>query len=183
LALELDARVRQAISEATAPMRDAAPAASWVREENIHLSIKFLGEQPDDVPAALSPLLARLGGAHQPLELQIGGLGAFPNLRTPRVVWMGVEHDPRLELLHHDVERACAELGFALDGRAFRPHLTLARVRSPMAPAAARALAVAARAVRYAGAARVAALSLMESTLAPGGARYTRVASFPLGGG
>lgn len=152
-------------------------------ESNLHLSIKFFGEQPDTAPAALAALLAPVGAAHEPFDLRLSGLGAFPNLRAPRVVWMGVQQDPRLELVHHDVEAACAASGYALDGRAFRPHITLARVREPLPLANARALALAARAVVYKGVQQVSALTLFESTLGPGGPRYTKVASIPLGGG
>ena len=164
-------------------MRKAPPETSWVREENLHLSIKFFGEQPDTAPGELTNILAAIAAAQQPIDLRIGGLGAFPNLRSPRVVWMGVQQDPRLELVHHDVEEACAASGFALDGRAFRPHITLARVRDGMPVATSRALAVAARAVKHQGMQQVTAISLVESVLAPGGARYDTVASIPLGGG
>lgn len=164
-------------------MREAAPEATWVREENLHLSIKFFGELPDTAPRELATILTSVASAQQPLDLRISGLGAFPNLRAPRVVWMGVQHDPRLELMHHDIEATCAANGYALDARAFRPHITLARVRDEMPLSNARALAVAARAVGYKGVQQVSALSLLESTLGPAGPRYTRVASIPLGGG
>jgi RNA 2',3'-cyclic 3'-phosphodiesterase len=183
LALELDPRERRAIRQATAPMRKAASNASWVSEDNLHLSIKFFGEQPDGAPAELSKLLAPIAAAHQPIDLRVSGLGAFPNLRSPRVVWIGVQHDPRLELMHHDVEATCAANGFPLDARTFRPHITLARVREELPVASARALALAARAVVYKGVQQVNSLSLIESTLGPGGPRYTQVASIPLGGG
>jgi len=182
LALELGPRERRAIYQAIAPMREAVPNASWVRESNLHLSIKFFGQQPETAPATLAPALAVVGEKHYPLDLRFGGLGAFPNLRAPRVVWMGVQHDPRLELVHHDIEEACAANGFALDARTFRPHITLARVKDGLAISDARALAVAARAVGYKGMQQVSAISLMDSVLAPGGARYTTVASIPLGG-
>lgn len=183
LALELGLRERKAIRQATAPMRAAAPEASWVWEDNLHLSVKFFGEQPESAPADISRVLASVAAAHQPFDLRISGLGAFPNLRAPRVVWMGVQHDPRLELMHHDVEATCAANGYALDARAFRPHITLARVREELPLANARALAAAARAVVYKGVQQVGALSLLESTLAPGGPKYSLVASIPLGGG
>ena len=102
LALELDPRERRAICRATAPMRTAASEASWVSEGNLHLSIKFFGEQPDTALAELTTLLSSVAMAHQPFELRVSGLGAFPNLRAPRVVWMGVQQDPRLELVPHD---------------------------------------------------------------------------------
>jgi 2'-5' RNA ligase len=183
LALELDPRERKEIRQATAPMRTAAPEANWISEDNLHLSIKFFGEQPETAPAEINSILAAVGAAHHPLDLRVSGLGAFPNLRTPRVVWMGVQHDPRLELMHHDVEATCAANGYALDARAFRPHITLARVRDEMPLANARALALAARAVVYTSVQQVSALSLLASTLGPGGPRYTKVASIPLGGG
>ena len=84
--------------------------------------------------------------------------------------------------MHHDVEATCAANGYALDARAFRPHITLARVREELPLANARALAAAARAVVYKGVQQVSALSLLESTLAPGGPKYSLVASIPLGG-
>ena len=164
-------------------MREAASKASWVAESNLHLSMKFFGEQPDTAPSAIAALLAAVGAAHQPFDLRMSGLGAFPNLRAPRVVWMGVQQDPRLELVHHDVEATCAANGYPLDARAFRPHITIARVRAPLPLANARALALAARAVVYKGVQQVQALSLIESTLGPRGPRYTKVASIPLGGG
>ena len=164
-------------------MRDAAPEANWVREENLHLSIKFFGEQPESAPGQLVTILTDVTASQEPLDVRVSGLGAFPNLRVPRVVWMGVQHDPRLELMHHDLEAVCAANGFPLDARAFRPHITLARVRDEMPAANARALAIAARAVGYRGVQRVVALSLLESTAAAGGPRYTSVASIPFGGG
>ena len=85
--------------------------------------------------------------------------------------------------MHHDIEATCSANGYALDARAFRPHITLARVRDEMPLANARALAVAARAVGYKGVQQVTALALLESTLTPAGPRYTKVASIPLGGG
>lgn len=164
-------------------MRNAASEASWVSESNLHLSIKFFGEQPDTAPAEITDLLAPVAAAHAPFDLRLSGLGAFPNLRAPRVVWMGVQHDSRLELMHHDVEAACAASGYPLDARAFRPHITIARVRDAIPLAKARALALAARAVVYKGVQEVSALSLIESTLGAAGPRYTKVASIPLGGG
>jgi RNA 2',3'-cyclic 3'-phosphodiesterase len=183
LAIELDARERRAIRQATASMRTAASEANWVSEDNLHLSIKFFGEQPDGSPEAITAALGPVAAAHPPFDLRVSGLGAFPNLQRPRVVWMGVQHDPRLELMHHDVEAACAANGYPLDARAFRPHITIARVRDEMPLAHARALALAARAVVYKGVQQVSELSLIESKLGPGGPRYTRVASIPLGGG
>ena len=186
LALNFPASLRRAIFDATAPLRAAAPGLAWVAESRLHLTLKFLGERPDDAVAPLVGALDEVGATHSPVTRSLGGLGAFPNQRRPRVVWLGIAPDPKLELLHHDVETACAALGYELDGRTFRPHLTLARVRPGRRgggePAAepARALAAAAREVQFRGAAVVETLDLMRSELAAGGSRYTVLHAAPL---
>jgi 2'-5' RNA ligase len=163
-------------------MRAAARGVSWTTEERLHLTLKFLGDHPDRVAAALRDALTPAVAAHAPIMLRLAGLGAFPNLRSPRIVWLGVEQDPKLELLHHDVERACAGLGFALDGRAFRPHITVARVRDRLPPEPARSLATAARRVSYSGVVEAATVDLMASELLPAGPRYTVLSAIPMGG-
>lgn len=183
LAINLPAPERRAIRAATAPMRDAAPRLGWVTEERLHLTLKFFGEQPETSVATLRDALGAVARRHRPVALHLGGLGAFPNLRAPRVVWLGVAHDPKLELLQHDLEHECGTLGYELDGRAFRPHVTLARVRDRLAPSVARALATAARGVRYTGVVDVRSVDLMASELLPTGPRYTVVAALPLGEG
>ena len=182
IAINLPAETRCAIAEATAPLREAAPGAAWVAPESLHLTVKFLGERPAEWMAELAGRLGELAQRHRPVDLVFGGVGAFPNLRAPRIVWMGVAHEPKLELLQHDVERACEALGIPLEGRPFRPHLTLGRVRRELGRDAIRALGLAARGVRYSGAADVRTLDLMSSNLSPAGSRYTVECALPLGG-
>jgi len=182
LAINLPASVRGAIAADTAPMRAAARDLSWVAADDIHLTLKFLGAQPPEAVAplrdALAPALARV----VPLALEIGGLGAFPNLRAPRVVWMGVAADSRLELLHHDIEVIGADQGYELEGRPFRPHITLARARTALAEQPARALRQAAAMVRHASRVPVSSVEIMATQFGAGGARYTALASIALGG-
>ena len=155
----------------------------WVRDEGLHLTLKFIGEQPE---TSLEPIASSLEGVaarHDALALGVGGLGAFPNLRAPRIVWVGVSNEPRLELLHHDVERACEALGIPVEGRAFRPHITLGRVKRELPAADARALAGAARSVNYGRTVDVRTVDVMSSTQAAGGSRYAVQRALPLGGG
>lgn len=185
LAINLPASVRRGIRAATAPLRDAThdrDAVKWVDDDHLHLTLKFLGEQPD---ASVGPLRAALEAAvapHTTFTLDVGGLGAFPNLHMPRVVWMGVTPEPKLELLQHDVERACAALGYPLDARAFRPHITLGRTRDRVARDDARAIATAARAVRFKATALAHSVDLMQSELGPHGARHSVLAALQLAG-
>lgn len=181
LAINLDPAIRRDVYEAAAPLREAAPALRWVREENLHLTLKFFGEQLEPVAGALGAAITRVAAGYRAIDLELGGAGAFPNFRRPRVVWLGVHPDPKLELLHHDVELACETLGFPLEGRAFRPHLTLARVQPRDADLETRkTLSRLARRVRYTGETVVSSIDLMQSTLTSSGARYELVASAPL---
>ena len=177
VAINLPDALRQAVFDASAPLREAAPrGVSWVAPERLHLTVKFLDEQPESVVDPLAASLAAVTARHPPLSLELEGLGAFPNFRRPRVVWLGVRPDPKLELLHHDVELGCARLGFEVEGRPFRPHLTLGRVRVDAPKESGRSLAAAARAVHFRERAAVSSLDVMRSDLAPGGSRYTVLA-------
>jgi RNA 2',3'-cyclic 3'-phosphodiesterase len=118
---------------------------------------------------------------HGEAPLAIRGVGAFPNFRRARVVWIGVAPDPRLEILHHDIESACVALGMEHEGRPFRPHVTLARVPLGIDEATLRGLYRVARTVRYSDVIDVASVDLMSSELSPEGPRYRLLHSSPLG--
>jgi len=183
LAINFPAEVRREIAAATATLRGVAPELSWAREEQLHLTLKFLGEQPASRVDEIEAAVARVAANHRELLMTVGGLGAFPNFRRARIVWMGVEHEPRLELLHHDVELACERLGFELEGRAFRPHLTLARVKHALPEERLRELSRAAKQVDYGTDFIVRSIDLMRSDLSPSGSTYTTLASIALRSG
>jgi RNA 2',3'-cyclic 3'-phosphodiesterase len=165
LAINLEPGVRHAIVDATAPLRTAAPTLSWVDEARLHLTLKFLGEQSEDIVLALGASLSDVARRHRQFTIQLGEIGAFPNFRRARVVWMGIQRDPRLELLHHDVELACETHGLELDGRAFRPHLTLARVKDRTEVEELRQLSRASKKVDFEEESAVQSIDLMKSTL------------------
>jgi 2'-5' RNA ligase len=187
LAINLPQPLRHELYALAEPLRAAAPDVAWVREPLLHLTLRFFGEQPEDLPARLRAPIEAAASRHRPPTLQFTEPGAFPNLRRPRVIWIGVEHHPRLELLHHDVEVACASLGFEPEGRPFRPHLTLGRVRKSPSPVAqreqARALARAASAVATSESFTVESIDLMQSTLTPNGRQYDALFRAPLRAG
>ena len=183
IAINLPAVERGTIRKVTAGARAVAPGASWVTEECLHLTLKFLGERPD---TELEPLRAALDGVARrspPLRLVLGGVGAFPNFRAPRVVWMGVAHDPKLELLHHDMETVLSDLGYDVDGRPFRPHVTLARVRLELPREVTAELERRARTIDYRSTIDAHSVDLMASELLPSGPRYRTVGTGALGAG
>lgn len=180
IALNLPEHVRAELHLATAPLREAVPRGiGWVRAEALHLTLKFLGDVEPARVAAIADALGAAAARHAVAQLAIAGIGGFPSLARPRVVWVGVEATARLELLQHDVEATCATLGFEVEGRAFRPHVTLGRVRPGAPGGMARALADAVVRCRVAVEVDVRTLDLMHSTLMPGGARHEAVARLP----
>lgn len=134
IAIELPASLREQVARHIQVLRKQLPdvRASWVREENLHLTIKFLGDVPVDDIQKLSDAAASVAAAIDPFALSIVGCGAFPPHGQPKVLWIGIEDEQRnLIRLQQRLEDECARLGFARESRSFHPHLTIARVRSP----------------------------------------------------
>lgn len=177
LAINLEPTLRRAIVDAVAPLRLAAPSVSWVDETRLHLTLKFLCDVPEDGGGAvrLSEAIGDVARRHRPFSMRIHEIGAFPNFRRPRVVWMGIEREPRLELLHHDVEVACERLGFELEGRAFRPHLTLARVKERADSRELRQLSRASKKVAFDEESTVNSIDVMRSRPDSGAPVYQRL--------
>jgi 2'-5' RNA ligase len=175
LAINPQPEVRRAVIEATSDLRAAAPSLNWMDESRVHLTLKFLGEQDDAVAGPLGEALDRVAHRHRPFTMRISDVGAFPNFRRARVVWMGVDRDTRLELLHHDVELACEALGFEVEGRAFRPHLTLARVRERTAEDELRRLSRAGKRVDFECESDVQSIDLMRTNLGRGRSHYDQL--------
>jgi RNA 2',3'-cyclic 3'-phosphodiesterase len=181
-AIELSDALLDMLDQETAALRAEAPELSWTTREKRHLTLKFLGGVDEEATPRLIEAAERVAAAVRPMEMGVREVGAFPNFRRARVVWIGVEQEPRLELLHHDLELACENAGFEVEGRPFRPHITLARVRAPLPVERARSFARVARSVRLRASEQVKEITLFESNLAPSGAHYRRVHVATLGG-
>jgi len=134
IAIELPAEVRHKIRNHIDRLRSESTdaRASWTREENLHLTMKFFGAVPVTKVESISAAAARAVASAHPFTLSIGGCGAFPPKGQPRVLWIGTE-DPsgNLAKLHAALESECERLGFVREQRTFHPHLTVARLRQP----------------------------------------------------
>jgi RNA 2',3'-cyclic 3'-phosphodiesterase len=180
LAINPPAAVQRGAWEAIEPLRDAHSGVAWVAQPKIHLTLKFLGPISESAAGVLSQAMLDVARTHAPPLVHLQGVGAFPSFRRPRVIWLGVEPEPRLELLHHDVEVACATLGHELDGRPYRPHLTLGRVRDAGTPEAIKALRMAAKRVRFSDEFHAGSIDVMQSVPGPEGSTYSVLASAPM---
>lgn len=174
--------MRRELWDALAPLRDGRGGGGrkklplkWVRPEHIHLSLKFLGEVDDTREPELVAALQQAAGRRaepRPLALQITGFGVFPDYHRPRVLWAGVTPDPGLELLQHAVEQAFGPLGFPTEGRAFRPHVTLARGAREARPKDFTGLEEVLAGTAFDVTVTVAEVDLMQSTLTQDGPVY-----------
>jgi 2'-5' RNA ligase len=169
--------LRRALWDVLAPLRERREKlpVKWVRPENIHLSLKFLGDVDDARESELSAALQQAAGAGsepRPVTLQITGFGVFPDYHRPHVVWAGVTPDPGLELLQHGVEQAFAPLGFPTEARAFRPHVTLARSARDARPRDFKGLEAILDGTEFDETVSIAEIDLMQSTLQKDGPVY-----------
>lgn len=181
VAVNLPAGIKDEIGAATSPLRDAGDPFRWVDAEALHLTLSFLGEVAETRVEMLLDALRAVALRHEPFVLGIGRIGAFPNLRRPRVLWMGTAAAGGLVRLQADTAAALEPLGFPPEKRAYSPHLTLARARNDARPAAFATLESRAAGIDYENNVRIESLDLMRSHLSRAGARYERIGVAPLG--
>jgi 2'-5' RNA ligase len=181
VAFEVPPALRAAIAERLAPHRAGAPRARWVSEENLHLSLVFLGERPEATLAPLGDELAAAFAGAAPISLRLRGVGSFPGGGAARVLWLGVEAPPGLAPLQGAVATACrSAAGVEPETRPYHPHVTLARCDPPWPRRRVDELRAAVGDLDQEFTA--AEGMLFRSTPGRGGARYSPLARFPLRG-
>src|ERR1700694_622623 len=181
VALEIPSAVRENRAALLKSLRTVSPQNRWVRTENLHVTLKFIGEVPETKLAAIPSALAGTR-SDQIITLDFRGLGFFPNENRPRVFWAGIEASPNLKDLAADIDRATEKLGIPREQRPFAPHLTLARFEPPGLPEKLRS-AIQENAARDFGSLHTSQYHLIESKLKPSGGEYTTLESFGVGAG
>ena len=198
VAIELDPNLRSALAQLQTRLKSSIPRLlppgariQWVRPDSIHLTLKFLGDTDEARLGDIERALALVGASQTRFSLDVGALGVFPDLRAPRVLWVGLSSQKedqghahasnQLVRLAGDVDQAMATLGYPTENRPFSPHLTLARVKEH-AREVGKALADsgAMQHPQSLGTLPVHAIALMKSELKPSGAVYTRLCEVPL---
>jgi 2'-5' RNA ligase len=183
VAVDLDEAVRRAAARLTRTIRDRLEEAelygvSWVAPDNLHLTLRFLGEVDARVGADVQAAMAA-PFAHPPFDLELAGVGTFPAAGAARVVWFGVSAGAdALARLHAEVEARLQPFGFLREGRPFRVHLTVARFRTPPPPRVRALIGITPDGVI--GRCVVRQVTLYQSHLSPKGAVYAPLARGPL---
>ncbi len=134
IALPLPATVKRTLSAVQDALRDDALPLDWQTRPRMHLTLHFLGEMDDSAPERLTECMETVARRHDAFPLQLDGLGAFPSLGTPRVVWMGLQPSPALTSLQAELGGLLVRTGFPTESRDYAPHITLARLRREPSP-------------------------------------------------
>jgi 2'-5' RNA ligase len=126
--VRIDPKIAQKISEVQSQLRQSLTGIRWVAQENLHFTLKFLGGVEEKKIAPIIEAVERAVRPSEPFSLTAGGIGVFPDIRRPRVLWVGLEAQG-LKVLAQELETTLKPLGFAPEERAFKPHLTIGRWR------------------------------------------------------
>jgi 2'-5' RNA ligase len=181
LAIELPDSLRPGLAQVQEELKRSRADVRWVPVNNIHLTLKFFGNVPDDEIEALAQAARQAAAEAAPLQLQATSAGAFPSPQAPRVVWLGLGGDVvPLTQLFYRLEKAFATLGYLPEGRAFNPHLTIGRVKSPANRDKLARLLEKMPPVDWPPF-TVKELILFQSVLSPQGSKYTPLQVIPLG--
>ena len=184
IAIELPKHLQDAIEKQTARLRQTLgnDIVRWVPAQNMHLTLKFLGDIATSHVDFLKQLLARVADTHPQFDIQIGGLGSYPTSRRPRVLWAGLHAPADLISLQKSIEAGTTRLGYEQEERAFSPHLTIGRVRQNANPQELPKIRAALDSIQLGniGIARVDSIHLFKSDLQPSGSIYTKLFSAPL---
>ena len=182
IALDIPAALQHTLHDSTANLRsEIGPLVRWVPVENIHITLKFLGDVPTAGLDALKDMLRAEAETCHPFDMLIGGIGSFPSPKRPRVIFIGIQVPAGLEALYRRIESACTRLGFPPEPREFSPHLTFGRVRQYIDAVDGQKIrrALESSTIDSLGTARVDSVQLYKSDLKSNGAIYTRLFSAP----
>lgn len=177
IAIELPQNVKDGLAQLRSELERAEHRfVKWVNPEAIHLTLKFLGNILFKQVAEITKAMEEAAQGISPFHLEISGLGAFPNLQRPAVLWVGISGEiDKLLRLQQNIDSALAPFGFAREERPFVPHLTLARIRQGTSPMERRSFGELAMSVSFTTSYSlgVETVNLMRSQLMPAGAIYT----------
>jgi 2'-5' RNA ligase len=184
IAIELPAEVSATLEEIQKALKSPQHNfVKWVPPMNIHITLKFLGNVSSEKIASITSAMEQTSQAISPFQLKLGEIGAFPNLKQPRILWIGVKGETdKLKTMQANLEEHLARLGFTRESRGFTPHLTLARLREGISSVERHSFGdlIAEKSIKVDCQFAATKISLMKSQLLPSGAVYTRLTEVKL---
>jgi len=180
IAVEIDNLTKQKISELISNLKKSDADAKWIAENQMHLTLKFLGNIEENKVQEISDTLKSIASAFREFDIALSGIGAFPDIKRPRVIWIGIDKGAdNLKSLANQVEMEMGKLGFEKEKRGFKSHLTLGRVRSSKNISNLIDL-IKKTDFSYSNEIKINELILFQSMLTPKGAVYTQLAGLNL---
>jgi RNA 2',3'-cyclic 3'-phosphodiesterase len=179
VAIELPGELKQAVDKLIVGLKPFGPDVRWVRAANLHFTLRFLGDVEQNDIAKLGEQIKRQLSGLPSFRIKLAGLGCFPNMRRPRVVWVGADGAlDSLKALAGRVETACIECGFGKGDKPFSPHLTIGRIKDSrgLEPLVKRLEAVQFSSAEF----TVEQVIIFKSDLSPRGPTYTPLAKLDL---
>ena len=181
VALEISEATRRRTLQLIEQLRRAQADVRWVDGDNLHVTLKFLGDVDQTALADVCRAVGQASALVPPFEMEVRGAGAYPNLDRPRIIWLGVGqgHEQVSQLFQH-IDTALSDIGFAPEQRKFHPHVTLGRIRRAWKGVADLADLIRKRADFEAGTTAIDRVTVFTSQLGRDGPRYEAIGHLPL---
>ena len=180
LAFELPPEIKKEVTRISAKVKQTGLEAGWVKPDNIHLTVVFMGDIIEkDIPDII-PIIDNVTAGHKSFDISLGVMGLFPDIRRPRVLWLGLNGEiERLGSLRDDLQKSLESFGVEQEKRSFKPHLTLGRFRKPVKEKALLQKILDENSHISGPGGALGELILFKSELKPGGSVYTKIHSWP----
>ena len=186
IAIDLPTNLQECLGQVSHELKERLHdlPVRWVPPENVHLTLKFLGDVSMKNLEMLTNIISQVVSEYLVFDVSAGGIGAYPKIHRPRVIWVGLEGPPELLAMQRGIEIETTHLGYSREERPFSPHLTLGRVSRNANSREIRRISdvLAEFKVGFLGVLQVNEVHLFKSELKPGGAVYTRVFTATLTG-
>ena len=181
IAIEIPEAIKKAVQDIIDILRKSGADVKWISEENLHITLQFLGETDESLIPAIKGALDKILTTYCPFYIKIAGVGCFPYGRRPRVIWVGMEESQPLINLCKDIATHMVKFGYQKEEREFTPHVTVGRVKSNRYLGELIRKLDEIRSTSFSGF-EVQGVKLMKSELRPAGAKHYCLAEIPIGG-
>lgn len=179
ISINLPVWLKEEVGDVIEELKSSVKPVKWVKTDSLHITLKFLGNVDVKKIGGIEKALENLSKEHNPLSLSFNGVGLFPNLKRPKVLWVGVEKNQKLNNLQNSIEEKLALIGYTKEKRPFSAHLTIGRIKDSLNTRGFEQK-LSAYNSRHFGDINVDSIFLMKSDLLKEGAKYTIIKEFTL---
>lgn len=180
IAIEIPETIKKSIADIIDSLKKSGSDVKWVSDENIHITLQFLGETEESLIPDIKGALYKILATYSPFYIKIAGVGCFPSGRRPRVIWVGTEESQYLINIYKDISSEMVKFGYQIEKRGFSPHVTIGRVKSNRNTGELLRRLDEFTVTDFPGF-EVQNVTLMKSELKPSGAKYYSLAEIPFG--